>query len=106
MFLFVYLFMRKLSVFFSVIFGIFLWFSFAIVAALDAINWEDTNYTASYDEHYITNDTTPINDEATITRTVIPAVPKTWPSGTLIWIILATLTIFGGYIYIRKRADI
>jgi hypothetical protein len=24
----------------------------------------------------------------------------------LIWIILATLAIFGGYIYIRKRADI
>jgi len=39
-------------------------------------------------------------------RTVIPVVPKTGPSGTLIWIILATLAIFGGYIYIRKRADI
>lgn len=41
-----------------------------------------------------------------VTRTVIPAVPKTGPSGSLIWIILATLAIFGGYIYIKKRADI
>ena len=39
-------------------------------------------------------------------RTVITAVPKTWPSGSLIWIIVATLAIFGGYIYIKKRADI
>ena len=39
-------------------------------------------------------------------RTVIPAVPKTGPSGSIIWIILAALAIFGGYIYIRKRADI
>lgn len=41
-----------------------------------------------------------------ITRTVISSVPKTWPSGSLIWIIVATLMIFGGYIYIKKRADI
>ena len=41
-----------------------------------------------------------------LTRTVIPAVPKTWPSGNIIWIIIATLVIFGGYIYIKKRADI
>ena len=40
------------------------------------------------------------------TRTVISAVPKTWPSFSLIWIALATLAIFGGYIYIKKRADI
>ena len=40
------------------------------------------------------------------TRTVIPAVPKTWPSGSLIWIILATIAVFGGYIYIKRRADI
>jgi hypothetical protein len=37
---------------------------------------------------------------------VIAATPKTWPSGRLIWIIVATLAIFGGYIYIKKRADI
>jgi hypothetical protein len=37
---------------------------------------------------------------------VIAATPKTWPSGSLIWIIVATLAIFGGYIYIKKRADI
>ena len=42
----------------------------------------------------------------TATRTVIPAVPKTWPSGNIIWIIIATFVIFGGYIYIKKRADI
>ena len=40
------------------------------------------------------------------TRTVIAATPKTGPSGSLIWIIVATLAIFGGYIYIKKRADI
>jgi LPXTG-motif cell wall-anchored protein len=33
-------------------------------------------------------------------------VPKTGPSGSIIWIIIAALAIFGGYIYIRKRADI
>ena len=41
-----------------------------------------------------------------VTRTVISAVPKPGPRGSLIWIILATLAIFGGYIYIRKRANI
>ena len=46
------------------------------------------------------------NESKDTTRTVIPAVPKTGPSGSLIWIILATLVIFGGYIYIKKRADI
>ena len=43
---------------------------------------------------------------ATVTRTVIPAVPKTGPSANIIWVILATLVIFWGYIYIRKRANI
>lgn len=46
------------------------------------------------------------DDKATLNRTVIPVVPKTGPSGSLIWIILATLAIFGGYIYIKKKADI
>jgi LPXTG-motif cell wall-anchored protein len=46
------------------------------------------------------------DNKATANRTVIPAVPKTGPSGSLIWIILAALAIFGGYIYIRKKADI
>lgn len=45
-------------------------------------------------------------EDNSATRTVIPVVPKTWPSGTLIGIILAALAIFGGYIYIKKRADI
>ena len=42
----------------------------------------------------------------TITRTVITAVPETWPRWNLVWIIVATLAIFGGYIYIKKRAVI
>jgi len=42
----------------------------------------------------------------TPTRTVIPVVPKTGPSVSIIWIILMALAIFGGYIYIKKRADI
>lgn len=46
------------------------------------------------------------DNKAAANRTVIPAVPKTGPSGSLIWIILAALAIFGGYIYIRKKADI
>lgn len=44
--------------------------------------------------------------ESEVTRTVIPVVPKTGTSGSIIWIILAALAIFGGYIYIRKKADI
>lgn len=46
------------------------------------------------------------NKTSWATRTVIPVVPKTGPSLSLIWLILATLAIFGGYIYIKKRADI
>ena len=40
------------------------------------------------------------------TRTVIPAVPKTGPDWHVVGIIIATIMIFGWYIYIRKRADI
>jgi len=54
----------------------------------------------------VTNKKAPSWEQPEVTRTVIPVVPKTGPSGSLIWIILATLAIFGGYIYIRKRADI
>lgn len=56
-----------------------------------------------------TNTASTTNDwqkDESATRTVIPAVPKTGPSASLIGIILATLAIFGGYIYIKKRADI
>ena len=42
----------------------------------------------------------------TITRTVITAVPETWPSVSLVWVIVASFMIFGGYIYIKKRAAI
>jgi len=48
----------------------------------------------------------PATDESATNRTVIPVVPKTWPAGSIIWIIIAALAIFGGYIYIKKRADI
>lgn len=44
--------------------------------------------------------------KSTANRTVISAVPKTWPSFNLIWIVLATFAIFGGYIYIKKKAGI
>jgi len=54
----------------------------------------------------VTNKKAPNWGQPEVTRTVIPVVPKTGSSGSLIWIILATLAIFGGYIYIRKRADI
>ena len=40
------------------------------------------------------------------TRTVIPAVPKTWPDWNVIWLIVATMLVFGWYIYIKKSADI
>ena len=40
------------------------------------------------------------------TRTVIPAVPKTGPDGHIIWLIIATISIFGWYIYLKRKADI
>lgn len=167
--------MRKLFISFSIIFGTFVWFSFADTSILNlsyTTNWDNVtiNRTDNSDWWYVdinlqdpyTNDwlhfgEVKISDqtftytkqwdwdqkiwmipwdgwdeikfsikwdkspsttadkvkkesskweEAGVTRTVITAVPKTWPSGSLIWIVLATLAIFGGYIYIRKRADI
>ena len=56
-----------------------------------------------WDEIYFT---VPWNSTSTATRTVIPAVPKTWPNGSVVWIIIATIAIFSGYIYIKKRDDI
>ena len=100
--------MRKLSVFLSVIISIFIWFSFAAPATLSSsysIDWDNEDYTAS-DSHYVSDDTSITEDKWAITRTVIPVVPKTWPSINIIWIILATLVVFGGYIYIKKKADI
>ena len=61
--------------------------------------WDEVTFTIEWD----TPETT---ISPTATRTVIPAVPKTGPSGNIIWIIIATFVIFGGYIYIKKRADI
>ena len=46
------------------------------------------------------------DNKAAATRTVIPVVPKTGPSISLIWLIIATLMIFGWYIYIKRKADI
>lgn len=69
--------------------------------------WDQIKFTISSDWETVTVDNqTPEEKEDNPTRTVIEAVPKTGPSGSLIWIIVATLVIFGGYIYIRKRADI
>ncbi len=171
--------MKKLSVFLSVFFGLFIWFSFAAPTVLNptyTVEWNDVriHWTDNSDWWYVdinlqnpnTKDwlhfwTTKISDQVftytkqwdwdqniwiipgdwwdqyylcvsptgtpcdaannntqsettitenteawTVNRTVIPVVPKTWPDGTLIGIILATLVIFGGYIYIKKRADI
>jgi LPXTG-motif cell wall-anchored protein len=178
-FYFLSIFMKKLSIFLSVIFSMFVWVSFAYPAVLNlsySVNWEDVKiyrtdnsrwwymaisvqepktkdwmhfwevkisdqvftYTKQWwwdqkiwivpdewDEQYLcisssgapcdiskdtaktTTTTKATNDKTwSVTRTVIPVVPKTGPSWSLIWIILATLAIFGGYIYIKKRADI
>ena len=63
---------------------------------------EDSNPSAAA----VVEESPKVEEETASTRTVITAVPKTGPSGTLVWIILASLIIFGGYIYIKKRADI
>ena len=67
---------------------------------------KDANGTVTVDTNTTSSDTDNWEKDESATRTVIPAVPKTWPSASLIGIILATLAIFGGYIYIKKRADI
>ena len=95
--------------FLSAIITIFIWFSFATIATLNSehsVNWDNNDYTIS-DSHYAGyNNKSDTEDKRGITRTVIPVVPKTGPNGNLIWIIIATFVIFGGYIYIKKRADI
>lgn len=75
--------------------------------------WDQIRFTIGSDWTYSTDDAddesnneTANENEDKPTRTVIAATPKTWPSGSLIWIIVATLAIFGWYIYIKKRADI
>lgn len=99
--------MRRLLVILSVISSVFLWISLAAFDILDSsysIDSNEAEYTAVSDEHFSADNQT--SDNQNVTRTVITTVPKTWPSGSLVWIILATLAIFGGYIYIKKRADI
>ena len=73
--------------------------------------WDEIKFIITWDKPAATVVETEKNtkedaDKPAANRTVIPAVPKTGPSWSLIWIILATFAIFGGYIYIRKRADI
>ena len=166
--------MKKLSIFLSAIFGVFIWISFASPSILNpsyVTNWDDIKifwtdnsewwyldvnvqdpstkdrlhfgevkmsdqvftYTKQWEwdqkiwiipwdggdqmkftislggsSAEIDNQTSQKNEksEDKPTRTVIAATPKTGPSGTLLWVIIATLVIFGGYIYIKKRADI
>ena len=66
-------------------------------------NWGDSVQMSIWEDTWTKSK---VKSSETITRTVITAVPKTWPSVSLIWVILATLAIFGGYIYIKKRAGI
>ena len=152
-------FMKKLAIFLSAIFSVFIGFSFAAPTVLNhsytvdgddvRIFWTDNSnwwYVDINVQNPNTNDwlhfgTAKISDQVftytkqrdwdqkiwlipgdggdeiyftvpwdpnapTVTRTVIPAVPTTGPSVGVIWIILATLAIFGGYIYIKKRAAI
>ena len=74
--------------------------------------WDVIQFTVEFEwksDTKINKDSTssnPTENKTAANRTVISAVPKTGPSGSLIWIILATLAIFGGYIYIKKRAAI
>jgi len=160
--------MKKFSIFLSVIFSAFIWFSFAAPTVLNPSfedHWNDVKvyWTNNSDGWYVdinvkdpkTNDwlhfgEVKISDEvftytkqrewnqeiqlvpgdgwdiqclncnlsastteqeapkeeAAVTRTVIPAVPKTGPDGGVIAIILAALVIFGWYIYIKRKADI
>ena len=69
--------------------------------------WDEVKFVVKADGQISENenlDTAPASEDAV--RTVIPVAPKTWPSEHLIGIIIATLVIFGWYIYIKKRADI
>ena len=70
---------------------------------LEPDNWWDSVQVSIWANNW--SKTNSKNSEP-ITRMVISSVPKTWPSGSLIWIIIATFMIFGGYIYIKKRAAI
>ena len=159
--------MKKFSIFLSVIFGAFIWFSFAAPTVLnpsyDEI-WNDVKvyWTDNSNGWYVdinvkdpkTNDwlhfgeveiskqvftytkqrewtqeiqlvpgdgwdvqclncsssaSTAQQDapkEAAVTRTVIPAVPKTGPSGREVWVTLAIIAVLGGYIYIKRKADL
>ena len=70
--------------------------------------WNDIKFTIPSNSSSIENTNKKISEKngTKATRTVIAAVPKTWPSSNIVWIILATFVIFGWYIYIRKKADI
>ena len=66
--------------------------------------WDEAKLTIKWTSS--SSQTADTNENSNANRTVIPAVPKTGPNGNVIWIILATIAIFSGYIYIKKRADI
>ena len=96
-----------------------IWFSFAAPTILDTSYsiepdntiqvdwWDDANLVVAWgDVEDVENDEIENVNKPTVTRTVIPAVPQTGPNRNVVWIIIATLVVFGGYIYIKKRADI
>lgn len=64
--------------------------------------WDDVKFVIKSENENL--DTAPVSEDAV--RTVIPVAPKTWPSENLIGIIIATLVIFGWYIFIKKQADL
>ena len=153
--------MKKLSIFLSAIFSVFIWFSFAanpsIINHSYTVDWDDVRifwtdnsewwnidinvqdpstldrmhfgtvkmsdqvfvYTKQWDWEQriwlIPDDgwdevkftiVWAINPSPTATRTVISAVPKTGPDGHILWLIIATIVVFGWYIYIKRKADI
>lgn len=67
--------------------------------------WEIVNLNVYYWQNAQENQNTQEQEKHEI-RNVIPATPKTWPSGNIIWIIIASLIIFGGYIFIKKQASL
>lgn len=82
--------------------SLFISYSFAATNTLDPSDSDGWNLP----NEYSTDTNREISNKTNITRTVITAVPQTGPKTNIVWIIIATLAIFGGYIYIKKRADI
>lgn len=66
--------------------------------------WEDVKFTIASSQDIVHESAVVTEENAT--RTVIVATPKTWPSSHLVGIIIATIVIFGWYIFIKKQADL